>query len=151
MVHFVPHKDDLFCYVQFHEIFSPLIGSADSCSFFLAIFFLPFFQFTIFTFDFMWIIKLRAWAGLHVCAQVCMGMRWCARVCAGVRGCAWVYVGVHGCTLVWVGVRGFVHRCAQLYIHWGLLQNPALCTNWGLLIYYGLNWQFTILSLHRQL
>ena len=100
-------------------IFSPLIASADSCSFLFlsSIYHLssPFFQITVFTCNFMWFIKLRASAGM---CGICMGVCWCVWVCAGVLGCAQVCSGVRGCawsctgarkgTYMYVGVIGWV-------------------------------------------
>ena len=85
----------------------------------------PFFQITVFTYNFMWFMELRASAGMcGVCAGVCecvwvcAGMRGCARVCAGVHECAQVCQSVHTCMWVdagrceWVGaVCAGVHRC----------------------------------------
>ena len=73
------------------HIFSPLIASADSCSFFfLSLFLSAIFPFTC---NFMWFIKLRASVGMcWVCAGVC---KW-AQVCAGMHGCARVCVNMHG-------------------------------------------------------
>ena len=102
-------------------IFSPLINSADSCSFFflsisLSIF-PPFFDLHV----------------IHLIYQVkgISGHQWgCVRVCAGVNRCARVCTSVHGCTgcvrvcmgVQWEGagvgesmrVCGGVHRCAWL-------------------------------------
>ena len=57
--------------------------------------YLPFFQITVFTCNFMWFMKLRASAGM-------------CGVCAGVRKCTYMYVGgwgVSGC------VRGCLRVC----------------------------------------
>ena len=84
---------------KFKRVFSPLIASADSCSFF----FLSssssyaFFVLGLFICSFISFIKLRAYVGMFKCAWVCAGVHRCARVCMGVRGC------VHVCT----GVRKF--------------------------------------------
>ena len=76
------------CRPNYVAFFSPLIASADSCSFFfLSIYLLAFFVLGLFMYNFMWFIKLRAWAGM---CWVCMGVQ-CTWVCARVRGC------LHGC------------------------------------------------------
>ena len=60
-------------------IFSPLIASADSCSFFFLSFSssYAFFVLGLFICSFISFIKLRAY--------VCMGVRGCVHVCTGVR------------------------------------------------------------------
>ena len=68
------------------DFFSPMIASADACSFFF--FFLSLsaiFQFTIF----MWLIKIRPWAGVRWCAQAFMGVYRCVKVCTSVHGYVW--------------------------------------------------------------
>ena len=88
----------------------------------------------LFMYDFMWFIKLRAWAGMFGecasvsgcvqvcnCSQACVGVFrcicGCMRVCMGVFlclcrcaqvvcGCTRVYTGLRGCTWVYVGVHG---------------------------------------------
>ena len=99
------------------SFFSPLIASADSCSFFflsislsisLSLYlslFPPFFHLHV-------IYQVKGisghqWVcvGCVVCVRVCKSVRGCARVCGGVREC------VHGCVRVCVGVGGSAWVC----------------------------------------
>ena len=76
--------------------------------FYLSLLF-PIFPFTC---NFMWIIKLRASAGISGYVR---GVR-VARVCAGVCRCVQVCVGVHRHAWVWPGVRmcvGWIFRISS--------------------------------------
>ena len=101
------------------KLFSPLIASTDSCSFF----FLLSSAIFPFTCNFMLFIKLRTSAGIsgyvwgvQGCMRVCMGMRECAWLCASVRGCGWVCAGVCGYARVCACVRmcvGWIFRISS--------------------------------------
>ena len=54
----------------------------------------------LFMYNFMWFIKLRAWAGM---CGVCMGVCECAQVCMGGPGCVWKCTHVCGYTWVCIG------------------------------------------------
>ena len=106
-------------------IFSPLIASADSCSFLFppvssssSSCIISLFSNYCITCNFMWFIKLRTSAGMCGvctgvcgCALVCAGVCGCVRVCSGVLRCAWVCTGVHGRAQVCVSG----HKCARVY------------------------------------
>ena len=119
-------------------IFSPLIASADICSFFfLSIYhhLSPLFSNYC---NFMWFIKLRASAGMcgvcaHgrgcVCVRVCIGVSMCVQVYIHVRGWVWVggclcarvcavCAGVHGC--VWK----FAEVCGSAWV------SVSVCVGW---------------------
>ena len=120
------------------EFFSPLMLSADSCSFlFLSFFFLSaFFVFGLIIYDWsvqthlllllLWVLLLlRVCAGLRGCAQVCVcvcaGMCGYARVCVGMRRgaqCGRVCIGVHKCALVCAGVCKSVWMSASVCVGW---------------------------------
>ena len=68
----------------------------------------PFFQITVFTYNFMRFMELRASAGM---CGVCVGVCECVWVCAGMHGCARVCAGVCGCVRVCAGVCMCVHLC----------------------------------------
>ena len=116
------------------SIFSPLIASADSCSFF----FLcssAFFVFGIFTCSFMWFIKLRACVGcVRVCmgvwgyAQVCMGVRGHVRVCSCEHRCVQMCLSLCSCVQVCARVCGCVHVCVCVQREFSefLLENRVL-------------------------
>ena len=88
--------------VTYDIIFSPLIASADSCSFFFLSISLSF--------------SLSAIFHLHVIYQV-KGIRGHQWVCVGcVRECVWVCKSVQGCARVCRGVRECVHGCARLCV-----------------------------------
>ena len=119
-----------------YNFFSPLIASADSCSFFFLSISLSFRHFSIYIFihliyqvkgisgisGYVWDVCgcVRVCAGVpRWCAQVCTGVRRCAQVCTGVCGYAWVFSGwlrvwkrVHECVQVCTGVRVIVRGCA---------------------------------------
>ena len=102
--------------------FSPLIASADSCSFFFLSFYLslylPFFDLHVIHLIYQvkgisghqWVCVgcVRVCVGVPGCARVCAGVPGCARVCTSVRRCARLCAGVHGCS---VGVCGCVWVC----------------------------------------
>ena len=85
-----------------------------------------FFVLGLFMYNFMWFIKLRAWAGMcegvHRCLQVCLGMHGCVRVCVGEHWCARICFGMHRCALVCRCVWGYVqvyagmHGCARVRV-----------------------------------
>ena len=84
------------------RLFSLLIASADSCSFFFLFSFF-FLRFSIYS-NLMWFIKFRPLAGMcGVCVSVCGCVRGyacvheCVQVCDGVCRCVWECAGVHGC------------------------------------------------------
>ena len=85
-------------------IFSPLIASADFCSFFFLsiIISLPFFQITVISCD------LSSYGHQRVCV-------WYLRVCAGVCGCALVCTCVHRCVQVYIHVRGWMWLCIHVH------------------------------------
>ena len=109
-----------------HLIISPLIASADSCSFF---FLSSFYLSAIFPFtcNFIWFVKLRASAGISGYVwgvQGCVGCAWgCAWVCAGECWCVWVWAGVWvcasacKCTEVCIGVCGCGKECMGVHRH----------------------------------
>ena len=81
----------------------------------------------LFMYDFMWFIKLRAWAGMFQSAQVCADVCRCAWVFKGMCGCVQVYASIHKCVPVCVrvcaGVCGWcsgVCGCMRVYavVHW---------------------------------
>ena len=71
---------------------------------------------TLFTCNFMWFIKSRAWAGIYCCVRVCAGFLW---LWVGLQGCApvcmstyvWVCASMHGCARVWRMCVGVLHSC----------------------------------------
>ena len=84
-------------------MFPQLLFSPLKC--FSGLLFLPFsfsvafFVLGLFMYNFMWFIKLRAWAGM---CGVCMGVCECAQVCT-VHGWAWVWWKcTHVCGYTWV-------------------------------------------------
>ena len=126
---------DLIWFWSVEAIFSPLIASADSCSFFFLSFYLSIYlsiSLSIFPpfFD-LHVIHLiyqvkgisgHQWGCVRVCAGVCAGVRGCVRVCTSVHGCT-------GCVRVCMGVQwegavvgesmrvcGGVHGCAQVCV-----------------------------------
>ena len=82
--------------------FSPLMLSADSCSFLFSIYLSSaFFVFRLITYD--WSVQthlLQVLLLLRVCAGMCVGMRRGVRVCIGVHKCALVCLKVCGCLRV---------------------------------------------------
>ena len=121
-----------------NSLFSPLINSADSCSFIFLSFFLSIFPpfFDLHVIHLIYQVKgisghqwgcVRVCAGVYRCARVCTsvhGCTGCVRVCMGVQ---WegagvgesmrVCGGVHGCARVCTGVRDCARVCIDL--HWG--------------------------------
>ena len=112
----------IFCWFNVTRLFfSPLIASANSCSFLFlsSIYLSAFFVLGLFMYNFMWFIKLRAWAGMcegvHRCLQVCLGMHGCVRVCVGEHWCARICFGMHRCALVCRCVWGYVQVYAGMH------------------------------------
>ena len=93
------------------RFFSPLIASADSCSFFFLSLFLSLYLSAIFPFtcNFMWFIKLRASADI---SGYVWGVRECVWVCESVRGGARVCVDMHGCGMYF---QNFLWRIESLH------------------------------------
>ena len=105
---YTSHSDSLI------QIFSPLIASADSCSFFfLSSIYLSFLPFLYLAYlckiscDLL--SKWHQWVFVG-CLQVCVGGCGCVRLmpglCADVRGCTQVCVGVCRCAQVCPGMPG---------------------------------------------
>ena len=107
------------------HIFSPLIASADSCSFFFLSFSVPFFELHVIHLIYQvkgirghqWVCVgcVRVCAGVPGCGQVCTGVHKCARVYPGVCGYAWVCAGVGESTGVCGGVRDCARVCVDLH------------------------------------
>ena len=93
-----------FCYTTIIKGISPLIASADSCSFFFLLLLSSSLFFQIFPFSCNFIGYVRLCVGMHGCAWVSVSVHGCARVFAGVDGYSRVYAGVCGCAQVCAGV-----------------------------------------------
>ena len=112
-------------------IFSPLIASADSCSFFFLSIYLSFFPpfFDLHVIHLIYQVKGisgHQWVCVG-CVRVCLGVSRCVRVYLGMRGCAQVCGDVPRCVFVCMGVRWvgvgvgesawvctIVHECVRL-------------------------------------
>ena len=103
----IPKNLALFLEFSNSKIFSPLIASADSCSFlFLSIYLLSVFPLFFHLPCVCGCVQVCLRLGVRGFEWVCTGMRECDRVCTCVHGCAWVCMGVHRC------VYRFVQKCA---------------------------------------
>ena len=119
----------IFCWFNVTRLFfSPLIASANSCSFFFlsSIYLSAFFVLGLFMYNFTWFIKLMVSAGI---CGVCAGMPGCVQVCAFVRRCAQVCAGLmlSLCVGERPGIHGCVHDCSWVYSGL-LLENIVLAS-----------------------
>ena len=79
-------KSKIQKYLSRRAIFSLLITSADTCSFFFYLFSIFFylsslFVLGLFMFNFMWFIKFRPWVSIcGICAAVCGFVEWIFRI-----------------------------------------------------------------------
>ena len=107
--------------------FSPLIASADSCSFFFLSIYLSIYL-SLFPpfFDLHVIHLIYQVKGISGHQWVCVG---CVGVCAGVLGCAWVCTGVRRGTWVCAGVLGCVQVCMGVrWVGAGVGESVRVCT-----------------------